>query len=156
MFTFSCRNCIIKKGNITIPYMAIATRTRSKFSQESANDKEFQDFLNTMVTSSQNDVSSSESFTTSFSSSSSSSSCDWSAESPDSVIPGSTSSSSSDVDTSTHIVSDDNVTDNHISDHNSIQGSSDGNIIDSLPGFTQSVNTDLQVSLDLFFNDLQR
>ena len=131
--------------------MAIATRTRSKVLQESTNDKEFQDFLNTMVASSQNDVSSSES---SSSTSSSSSFYDWSAESPDSVVPGSTSSSSSDVDTSVHVVSDDNVTDNHISDHNSIQGSSEGNIIDSLPGFTQSVNTDLKVSLDLFFHGL--
>ena len=130
--------------------MAIATRTRSKVSQESANDKQFQDFLNTMVTSSQNDVSSSES---SSSMSSSSSSYDWSAESPDSVVPGST-SSSSDVDTSVHVVSDDNVTDNHFSDHNSIHGSSEGNNINSLPGFTQSVNTDLQVSLDLFFHGL--
>ena len=110
--------------------MAIATRTRSKVSQESANDKEFQDFLNTMVTSTQNDVPSSESSSTSSSSSSSSSSYDWSAESPDSVVPGST-SSSSDVDTSVHVVSDDNVTDNHISDPITIPGSSDGNIMDA-------------------------
>ena len=121
--------------------MAIATRTRSKVSQESTNDKEFQDFLNTMVTSSQNDVSSSESSTTSSSLSSSSSTYEWSAESPDSVVPGSTSSSS-------------NVTDYDISDHNSIQGSSEDNISVSVPGFTQSVNTDLQVSLDLFFHGL--
>ena len=133
---------------MTIPYMAIATRTRSKVAQDSLNDKEFQDFLNTMVSSTQNDVSSSESFTTS---SSLSSSYDWSAESPDSVVPGST-SSSSDVDTSNHVVSDDNISDN--SDHYSIQGSSDGNIV-SLPGFTQSVNTDLQVTMDLFFNSSQ-
>ena len=118
--------------------MAIATRTRSKVSQESANDKEFQDFLNTMVASSQNDVSSSES---SSSTSSSSSSYEWSAESPDSVVPGSTSSSS-------------NVTDYDISDHNSIQGSSEDNISISVPDFTQSVNTDLQVSLHLFFHGL--
>ena len=153
MFHFCCRNCIIKKGNVTVPYTAIATRTRSKTSQKSLDDKEFQDFLNTMVTStqaSQNDVSSSESYT---SSSSSSSSYDWSSESPDSVVPGST-SSSSDVDTSNHVVSDDYITDNPISDHNSVQGSSDGNAITSLPGFTQSVNTDLQVSLNLFFNGL--
>ena len=138
MFTFSCRNCIIKKGNVTIPYKAIATRTRSKILQESTNEKEFQDFLNTIVASPQNDVSSSES---SSSTSSSSSSYEWSAESPDSVVPGSTSSSS-------------NVTDYDISDHNSIQGSSDDNITVTVPDFTQSVNTDLRVSLNLFFHSL--
>ena len=134
--------------------MAIATRTRSKISQDSSKDKEFQDFLNNMVSSPKNDVTSSDSYTTASSSSSSSSSYDWSVESPDSVVPGST-SSSSDVDTSDHAVSDDNFTDNPISDHNCIHGSSDGTVIDSLPGFTQCVNTDLQVSLDIFFNDLQ-
>ena len=86
-----------------------------------------------MVASPQNDVSSSES--SSSTSSSSSSSYEWSAESPDSVVPGSTSSSS-------------NVTDYDISDHNSIQGSSEDNITVTVPDFTQSVNTDLQVSID--------
>ena len=123
--------------------MAITTRTRSKVSQNSLSDKEFQDFLNTMITPAKTDDTSSESFTTSFSSSSS---YQWSAESPDSVIPGSTSSSSSDVDTSNHVCTDDYVSDNPVSDHHLIQGSSDGNIL-SLPGLTQSVNTDLKVSI---------
>ena len=139
MFTFSCRNCIIKKGNVSIPYMAIATRTRSKGLQESSNEKEFEDFLNKMVTSVKDDDTSSASSTMSSSSSSSSSSYYWSGESPDSVVPGSTSSD----DTSTVTV----CTDDYVSDNNiSIQGSSDGNIV-SLPGLTQSVDIDLKVSI---------
>ena len=147
---FCFRNCIIKKGNVTIPYMAIATRTRSKISQNSTNDKEFQDFLNTMVSSARQDVTSSESFTMS---SSSSSSYYWSEESPDSVVPGSTTSSdatSSTVVTSNHIASD-----NYSDLPDSIQGSSVGNF-EPVPGFTQSVNNDLKVSLNLLFHSIQR
>ena len=126
--------------------MAIATRTRSKNLQSSSNEQEFQDFLNTMVTSVKNDDTSSASYTTSSSSSSSSSSHYWSPESPDSVVPGST-STSSDVDTSTvvtsnHVCTDGYVSDNHISEH----GSSDGNIT-SLRGLTKCVDTDLKVSI---------
>ena len=73
----SCRNCVIKKGNVSIPYMAIATRTRSKGLQESSNEKGFEDFLNKMVTSVKDDDTSSASSTTS---SSSSSSYYWSGE----------------------------------------------------------------------------
>ena len=126
---------------MSIPYMAIATRTRSKGLQESSNEKEFEDFLNKMVTSVKDDDTSSASYTTSSSSSSSSSSYYWSGESPDSVVPGSTSSD----DTSTVTV----CTDDYVSDNNiSVQGSSDGNIA-SLPGFTQIMNTDLNVSIGL-------
>ena len=128
---------------MSIPYMAIATRTRSKGLQESSNEKEFEDFLNKMVTSVKDDDTSSASSTMSSSSSSSSSSYYWSAESPDSVVPGSTSSD----DTSTVTV----CTDDYVSDNNvSVQGSSDGNIV-SLPGLTQRVDTDLQVSISLAF-----
>ena len=143
--TFCFRNCIIKRGNATVPYMAIATRTRSKVLQESSENKEFQEFLNSMVSSVNQDVTSSESSTMS---SSSSSSYYWSGESPDSVVPGSTSSSdyTSDVDTSNHIASDNYS--------NSIQGSSVGTF-DPLPGFTQSMNNDLKVSLNLFFHSMQ-
>ena len=141
MFTFSCRNCIIKKGNVSIPYMAIATRTRSKGLQESSNEKEFEDFLNEMVTSVKDDDTSSASSTTS---SSSSSSYYWSGESPDSVVPGSTSSDDTSTVTSNHVCTDGFVSDNNVS----IQGSSDGNIV-SLPGFTQIMNTDLNVSIGL-------
>ena len=141
MFTFSCRNCIIKKGNVAIPYMAIATRTRSKGLQESSNEKEFEDFLNKMVTSVKDDDTSSASSTTS---SSSSSSYYWSGESPDSVVPGSTSSDDTSTVTSNHVCTDGFVSDNNVS----IQGSSDGNIV-SLPGFTQIMNTDLNVSIGL-------
>ena len=109
--------------------MAIATRTRSKILQESSNEKEFESFLNEMVTSVKDDDTSSASSSTT-SSSSSSSYC-WSTESPDSVVPGSTSSD----DTSTVTV----CTDDYVSDNNvSVQGSSDGNIV-SLPGLTQRV-----------------
>ena len=138
LFTFSCRNCVIKKGNVTVPYMAIATRTRSKVLQESSNEKEFEDFLNEMVTSVKDDDTSSASSTTSSSSSSSSSTYYWSGESPDSVVPGSTSSD----DTSTVTVCTD--------DYVSVQGSSDGNIA-SLPGLTQNVDIDLKVSISLSF-----
>ena len=126
---------------MSIPYMAIATRTRSKGLQESSNEKEFEDFLNEMVTSVKDDDTSSASSTSSSSSSSSSSSYYWSGESPDSVVPESTSSD----DTSTVTV----CTDDYVSDNNiSVQGSSDGNIA-SLPGFTQIMNTDLNVSIGL-------
>ena len=121
--------------------MAIATRTRSKGLQESSNEKEFESFLNQMITSVKDDDTSSASSTTS--SSSSSSSYYWSAESPDSVVPGSTSSD----DTSTVTV----CTDDYVSDNNvSVQGSSDGNIV-SLPGLTQRVDTDLKVSISSAF-----
>ena len=121
--------------------MVIATRTRSKGIQESSNEKEFEDFLNKMVTSVKDDDTSSSSGTTSSSSSSSSSSYYWSRESPDLVVPGSTSSD----DTSTVTV----CTDDYVSDNNvSAQGSSDGNIA-SLPGLTQIMNTDLKVSIRL-------
>ena len=146
MFTFSCRNCIIKKGNVSIPYMAIATRTRSKGLQESSNEKEFEDFLNKMVTSVKDDDTSSTSYTTSSSSSSSFSSYYWSGESPDSVVPGSTSSDGTSTVTSNHVCTDDYVSDNNIS----VQGSSDGNIV-SLPGLTQSVDIDLKVSISSAF-----
>ena len=120
--------------------MAIATRTRSKILQESSNEKEFESFLNEMVTSVKDDDTSSASSTTS---SSSSSSYYWSGESPDSVVPGSTSSD----DTSTVTV----CTDDYVSDNNvSVQGSSDGNIV-SLPGLTQRVDTDLKVSISSAF-----
>ena len=144
--TFCFRNCIIKRGNVTVLFMAIATRTRSKVSQKSSKNKEFQEFLNTMVFSANQDDS--ESFTTSYFSSSS---YYWSGESPDSLVPGSTSSSddTSDVDTSNHIASD-----NYSDMPNSMQGSSVGNF-DPLPGFTQSVNNDLKVSLNLFFYSMQ-
>ena len=116
--------------------MAIATRTRSKGLQESSNEKEFEDFLNEMVTSVKDDATSSAS---SSMSSSSSSSYYWSGESPDSVVPGSTSSD----DTSTVTV----CTADYVSDNNiSVQGSSDGNIA-SLPGLTQNVDIDLKVSI---------
>ena len=144
MFTFSCRNCVIKKGNVSIPYMAIATRTRSKGLQESSNEKEFEDFLNEMVTSVKDDDTSSASSTTSSSSSSSSSSYYWSGEIPDSVVPGSTSSDDTSTVTSNHVCTDGNVSDNNVSS----QGSSDGNIA-SLPGFTKIMNTDLNVSIGL-------
>ena len=106
---------------MSIPYMAIATRTRSKGLQESSNDKEFEDFLNKMVTSVKDDD-------TSSTSSSSSSSYYWSEESPDSVVPGSTSSDDTSTVTSNHVCTDGYVSDNNVS----IQGSSDGNIV-SLP-----------------------
>ena len=85
-------------------------------------------------------------------SSSSSSSYYWSGESPDSVVPGSTTSSddTSDIDTSNHIASDNDMP----NIPNTIQGSSFGNF-DPLPGFTQSVNNDLKVSLNLFFHSMQ-
>ena len=88
---------------VSIPYMAIATRTRSKGLQESSNEKEFQDFLNEMVTSVKDDDTSSASYTTSSSSSSSSSSYYWSGESPDSVVPGSTSSDGTSTVTFNHV-----------------------------------------------------
>ena len=131
---------------MSIPYMAIATRTRSKVLQESSNEKEFEDFLNKMVTSVKDDDTSSASYTMSSSSSSSSSSYYWSAESPNSVVPGSTSSDDTSTVTSNHVCTDDYVSDNNIS----IQGSSDGNIA-SLPGLTQSVDTDLKVSISSAF-----
>ena len=139
MFTFSCRNCVIKKGNVTIPYMAIATRTRSKVLQESS-EKEFEEFLNEIITSGKDDDTSSYSST----SSSSSSSYYWSGESPDSVVPGSTSTDDTSTVTSNHVCTDGNVSDNNVSS----QGSSDGNIA-SLPGFTKIMNTDLNVSIGL-------
>ena len=154
--TFCFRNCIIKRGNVSVPYMAIATRTRSKVIQESTENKEFQEFLNSMVSSVNQDVTS---FETS-SMSSSSSSYYWSGESPDSVVPGSTSSSdyTSDVDTITSDVATTTNVDvpNHIASNNyshSLQGSSFGTF-DPLPGFTQSVNNDLKVSLNLFFHSM--
>ena len=129
---------------MSIPYMAIATRTRSKGLQESSNEKEFEAFLNQMVTSvKDDDTSSASSSTSSSSSSSSSSSYYWSRESPDSVVPGSTSSD----DTSTVTVcTADYVSDNNVSE----QGSSDG-IIVSLPGLTQRVDIDLKVSISSAF-----
>ena len=120
--------------------MAIATRTRSKGLQESSNEKEFEDFLNEMVSSVKADTSSASSTT----SSSSSSSYYWSGESPDSVVPGSTSSDDTSTVTSNHVCTDGNVSDNNVSS----QGSSDGNIA-SLPGFTKIMNTDLNVSIGL-------
>ena len=126
---------------MSIPYMAIATRTRSKGLQELSNEKEFEDFLNEMVTSVKDDDTSSASSTMS---SSSSSSYYWSGESPDSVVPGSTSSDDTSTVTSNHVCTDGFVSDNNVS----IQGSSDGNIV-SLPGFTQIMNTDLNVSIGL-------
>ena len=144
---------------MSVPYMAIATRTRSKVIQESTENKEFQEFLNSMVSSVNQDVTSSE---TSSTSSSSSSSYYWSAESPDSVVPGSTSSSdytsdvdtiTSDVDTTTNVDVPNHIASNNYS--NSLQGSSFGTF-DPLPGFTQSVNNDLKVSLNLFFHSMQR
>ena len=106
--------------------MAIATRTRSKLAQSSTNEKDFQQFLNTLV------FPDNTSSTTS-SSSSSSSSYYWSEESPDSVVPGSTSSDDSSTTTTDHI---------------SIQGSSTANI-QSLPGFTKNVDVDVKVSISL-------
>ena len=123
--------------------MAIATRTRSKVLQESS-EKEFEDFLNEIITSAKDDDTSSASSTTSSSSSSLSSSYYWSRESPDSVVPGSTSSDDTSTATSNHVCTDGNVSDNNVS----MQGSSDGNIA-SLPGFTQIMNTDLNVSIGL-------
>ena len=135
---------------MTVPYMAIATRTRSKVLQESTENKEFQEFLNSMVSSVNQDVTSSESFSMS---SSSSSSYYWSGESPDSVVPGSTSSSdyTSDVDTTANVDIPNHIASNNYS--NSLQGSSFGTF-DPLPGFTQSVNNDLKVSLNLFFHSM--
>ena len=126
--------------------MAIATRTRSKATTNSENDKEFEEFIKSIVPSTNNDEISSTSYTTSSSSSTSSSSHYWSPESPDSVVPGST-TTSSDTDTSTvvtsnHVCTDGNASDNFIPEH----GSSDGNIT-SLPGLTKCVDTDLKVSI---------
>ena len=126
--------------------MATATRTRSKGLQESSNEKEFEDFLNKMVTSVKDDDTSSASYTMSSSSSSSSSSYYWSGESLDSVVPGSTSSDGTSTVTSNHVCTDDYVSDNNIS----VQGSSDGNIV-SLPLVTQSVDIDLKVSISSAF-----
>ena len=136
---------------MTVPYMAIATRTRSKVLQESTENKEFQEFLNSMVSSVNQDVTSSES---SSMSSSSSSSYYWSGESPDSVVPGSTSSSdyTSDVDTTSNVDIPNHIASDNYS--NSFQGSSFGTF-DPLPGFTRSVNNDLKVSLNLFFHSMQ-
>ena len=132
--------------------MAVATRTRSKLSQKSSNDQEFQDFLNSMVASNNKDVTSSVTYT---SSSTLTSSYYWSEESPDSVVPGSTTSSD---DTSTTITSNnvasDNISDNISDVPNSVQGTSVGNFY-PLPGFRQSVNNDLKVSLNLFFHCMQ-
>ena len=149
------QNCIIKKGDVAIPYMAIATRTRSKAIQNSSNDKDFQDFLNTMVSSVNKNVTTSTSYTTSSSSSTSSSSYYWTPESPDSVVPGSTSSDDLSTSSASTIIYDvDNYAiDNNESDHYSLHGSSD--IIQSLPGTTQDVNIDLEVSIVQFFKGLQ-
>ena len=130
--------------------MAIATRIRSKITTKSENDKDFQEFLNTMISPARSeDIS----YTTSSSSSTSSSSYYWTPESPDSVVPGSTSSSDSSASTIIYDVDNYDI-DNNLSDHYSLHGSSD--VIQSLPGTTQDVNIDLEVSIIQFFKGLQR
>ena len=108
MFILYCRNCVIKKGNVAIPYMAVATRTRSKSITKSENDKEFEDFIKSIVPSTKIDETSSDSDSMSSSSSSSTSSYYWSSESLDSVVPGSTSSSESESSDATIIYDVDN------------------------------------------------
>ena len=151
MFILYCRNCVIKKGNVAIPYMAIATRTRSKIVTKSENDNEFEEFIKSIVPSTNNDEIYSTSYTMSSSSSTSSSSYYWTPESPDSVVPGSTSSSDSSASTIIYNVDNQDI-DNNESDHYSLHGSSD--IIQSLPGTTQDVNIDLEVSIVQFFKGL--
>ena len=155
-FTFSFRNCIIKKGNTTVPYWAVASRTRSKSLKNSSSDEEFLAFVSSLVPKPKPQKSSD------ISSVSSSSGCSTiirmrgdSPQSPDSVVPGSTSSSESSTDIqcpSQDLLYQDQVEDHEVAEVITISSESDS--IDALPGFTQSVNTDLQVSI--FNYGLQR
>ena len=146
-FTISFRNCIIKKGNDVVPYRAIASRTRSKSLKNSSGDEDFLAFITSVAPKSKiQDYSTSTSETTSTSTSDSNTIIYYS---PDSVVPGSTSSyESSDVQRCGY--------DPHYQDQDEdleiISISSDSDNIEVLPGFTQSVNTDLQVSLTMFYN----
>ena len=150
IFTISFRNCIIKKGNDTVPYRAIASRTRSKSLKNSSSDEDFLAFISSVAPKSKiQDYSTSTSETTSTSTSDSNTIIYYS---PDSVVPGSTSSyESSDVQCCGH--------DPHYQDQDEdseiITISSDSENIEVLPGFTQSVNTDLQVSFGQFNYVLQ-
>jgi len=154
IFTISFRNCIIKKGNDAVPYRAIASRTRSKSLKNSSNDEDFLAFITSVAPKPKvQDYSTSTSETTSTSTSDSNTIIYYS---PDSVVPGSTSSNeSSDV----HCCGYDPHYQDQDEEPEIITISSDSENsenIEVLPGFTQSVNTDLHVSISQFNYVLQR
>ena len=145
IFTISFRNCIIKKGNAAVPYQAVASRTRSRSLKDTSSDEDFLAFITSLAPKSQiQDFSTSTSETTSTSTSDSNTIIYYS---PDSVVPGSTSSNeSSDLQCYSH----DPLYQDQDEDLEIITISSDSDNIEVLPGFTQSVNTDLQVSFGQF------
>ena len=144
MYILYCRNCVIRKGNVVVPYKAVATRTRSNISTELENDKNFDKFIKSFVPPSGNDETSTTAPSTSSSSSTSTSSYYWSSESSDSVVPGSTSSSDESSDATIIYDASKYNTDINLPEQVSQQGSSD--VIQTLPGSLQDVNLDLSVS----------
>ena len=157
MFTFLCRNCVLREGNVVVPYKAVATRTRSNTSTKLENDKNFNKFIKSFVTPSENEESTDTSVSMSSTSDTSSTSYYPSPESPDSVVPGSTSSSDESSDAT--IIYDASQYNNVINvpeQHEQVsqQGSSDDN--QTLPGSLQDVNLDLKVSRIHTFKEFAR